>query len=122
MFCNGLLEFLRSKREEAATEEAQVRGFLTALNLQEFLYFSLREAWRSPHVFKVEAMSNAISSSIFESEIFQNSEWTRTGVGSFGVSIFGMTLPAISKSLSIALPSHLGNLILLNVSKRRSGL
>lgn len=50
------------------------------------------------------------------------SEWPRTGVGSFVVSIFRMTLLAISKSLSITLPSHLGNLILLNVSKKRSGL
>lgn len=48
-------------------------GFLISLNLQEIFYNNLRETWRSPHVFKLEAISNAISSHIFESELFQSS-------------------------------------------------
>lgn len=69
MFCNGLLGFLPNEWEKAAVLKTQVCGFLILLNLQHF-YINLR---RSPQAFKMEAMSNAISSQLLECELFQSS-------------------------------------------------
>lgn len=37
---------------------------------RNFLHYFEREVWRSPHVFKLEAMSNAISSQILKVNFF----------------------------------------------------